>query len=569
MKTCFLVMPIRESGTAEHEHFRTVRETLIKPALVDLGYEVIRADDISQSGDITKDMVELLANSELVVADLTDLNPNVFYELGARHALRKNGTIMLVDETRTSIPFDLQPFRTIKYQPTLIGAELVRAKLSEYASSMDPDGGADNPIHAHLPSLPADVNAHALGSAEGTVRRQIDELRRRLVRYEREYGVLSEGDESIFSMVGRLSAEVRGSSLPQDLMASAKEATQARDVGRFIEVVERMVSTGLRRLSGIQFIELASWASALNLGELEEQLYIEGQRVHPNDPEFERMMLASQAHSLDPAVRKIARDRYEKLIGLQKVADGSWQLPDRTTRRDLASLGVMLDTYHRDKLHRDALQIAQRMVRAHPDSDIALRNFARALEYNDRLPEAIAVYRAALAMSDVGSAASASWLGNTLFTQKRRVDALEVYAAAAMLDPDDGEHFLDMAHVISLASDAGAGGKALPFLARREGDADCREMPPELASEEVTQTLGLCALCCPDLDADDYELAQRLFSAESIETMLRARSARETAVTRTQRRQVAERIYAVAQSPLTLEASATVSRAMELAVEDT
>ncbi len=113
MKTCFVIMPIRQPGTPEYEHFRTIRDTVIEPALVGLAYNVVRADDISRSGAVTADIVELIGNAELVVADLTDLNPNVFYELGARHALRKNGTIMLVDETRSDIPFDLQvDFRT-------------------------------------------------------------------------------------------------------------------------------------------------------------------------------------------------------------------------------------------------------------------------------------------------------------------------------------------------------------------------------------------------------------------------------------------------------------------------
>src|SRR5262249_5718168 len=153
--------------------------------LSSLGFQVMRADDIHQAGGITEDVVRLIAESALVLADLTDLNANVFYELGVRHVLRKFGTIMIIDETRTEIPFDLAQYRVIKYEPTLRGAEIVRNRIAEYADNFRNFDGStsDNPVHVFLPSLPVNVLHQASGSVEGELRQELGILQRRITHY--------------------------------------------------------------------------------------------------------------------------------------------------------------------------------------------------------------------------------------------------------------------------------------------------------------------------------------------------------------------------------------------------
>lgn len=76
-------------------------------------FEVIRADDLVNQQNILKDIVLSIYNSDLIVAELTGLNPNVFYELGLAHALRKN-TVLLTQDIE-ELPFDLRPYRVIPY----------------------------------------------------------------------------------------------------------------------------------------------------------------------------------------------------------------------------------------------------------------------------------------------------------------------------------------------------------------------------------------------------------------------------------------------------------------------
>ena len=78
MKNCFVIMPIQQAETAKYRHYRALYDNIISPTVGAFGYEVKRADDFQKSGSITKDIIVPLAQADLVVADLTDLNANVF-----------------------------------------------------------------------------------------------------------------------------------------------------------------------------------------------------------------------------------------------------------------------------------------------------------------------------------------------------------------------------------------------------------------------------------------------------------------------------------------------------------
>ena len=108
----FIVMPY---GTKEQIDFNRVYSDLIKPALETAGFEVFRADEEMRAGDIRTDMFQELLMADLVVADLSIDNANVWYELGVRHALRARGVIGIRCR-RDYMPFDVYTDRTLRYQ---------------------------------------------------------------------------------------------------------------------------------------------------------------------------------------------------------------------------------------------------------------------------------------------------------------------------------------------------------------------------------------------------------------------------------------------------------------------
>jgi hypothetical protein len=109
--TCFVVSPFGSIGN-DRERFQQVLWQLIRPVL-NPGYKVVRADEIHEEGLITDQIIKHLWMADLVVADLTDHNPNVFYEIAIRHAACK--PIVHLIMSNQAIPFDIANMRAVQY----------------------------------------------------------------------------------------------------------------------------------------------------------------------------------------------------------------------------------------------------------------------------------------------------------------------------------------------------------------------------------------------------------------------------------------------------------------------
>lgn len=110
-KLCFVISPIGAAGSDIRQRCDKVLRHVIRPAVEAAGYQAVRADEISEPGIITAQVIQHLVDAPLVIADLTGHNPNVFYELAVRHMLRKPA-IQLIESDEV-IPFDVAGARTI------------------------------------------------------------------------------------------------------------------------------------------------------------------------------------------------------------------------------------------------------------------------------------------------------------------------------------------------------------------------------------------------------------------------------------------------------------------------
>lgn len=132
---------------------------IIRKAVEEAGLECIRADDIIHSGVIDAPMYELLLEADIVIADLSTANPNAIYELGVRHALRPQTTIVIA-EKQFKFPFDIshlviQPYEHLGKGIDAEEAERVRARLIEMINALVDAGKVDSPVYAFLPRLHA------------------------------------------------------------------------------------------------------------------------------------------------------------------------------------------------------------------------------------------------------------------------------------------------------------------------------------------------------------------------------------------------------------------------------
>ncbi len=111
-KLCFVIAPIGEPDSDTRKRSDQVLKHVIEPPCQAGGYNVVRADKIYKPGLITMQVIEKVLSADLVVADLTEHNPNVFYELAVRHAAQKHIIHLIAKEEE--IPFDLSDYRTIR-----------------------------------------------------------------------------------------------------------------------------------------------------------------------------------------------------------------------------------------------------------------------------------------------------------------------------------------------------------------------------------------------------------------------------------------------------------------------
>ncbi|HEX3536683.1 MAG TPA: hypothetical protein VHU15_07940 [Stellaceae bacterium] len=147
-KTCFVIGPIGEVGSP----IRTAADGFIEyivgrcPALAEFDYgPAVRADRLSEPGRITSQIIRLLLDSDLVVADLSGNNPNVYYELSLRHAIGK--PVIHMAEQGTIPSFDIRDNRTIFYSMDIRVVEAAREQLADQIRRVhDTDYKPMNPI---------------------------------------------------------------------------------------------------------------------------------------------------------------------------------------------------------------------------------------------------------------------------------------------------------------------------------------------------------------------------------------------------------------------------------------
>jgi hypothetical protein len=164
MGTCFVIMGFGEKTDFQSNPQRVLNlnrtyEDIIKPVVIEAGHTCVRADEIIHSTVIDKPMYDNLLGADLVIADLSTANVNAVYELGVRHALRPQRTIVLA-ENSFSFPFDLNHLSILKYEH--LGKEIgftevmrVRKLLKDKITVLMDSREVDSPVFLFIPTLQA------------------------------------------------------------------------------------------------------------------------------------------------------------------------------------------------------------------------------------------------------------------------------------------------------------------------------------------------------------------------------------------------------------------------------
>jgi hypothetical protein len=125
----FVIMPFVEP-------FNTIYRDVIQPVADASNFRVARVDEVAGPGLILEDIRRQIEEAHVIIAEVSTRNPNVFYELGYAHALRKPAVLLAQRLQEPPLPFDISGYRAILYDDTIAGKKVVQTKLSEHLSAI-------------------------------------------------------------------------------------------------------------------------------------------------------------------------------------------------------------------------------------------------------------------------------------------------------------------------------------------------------------------------------------------------------------------------------------------------
>jgi tetratricopeptide (TPR) repeat protein len=323
----FVVMPFSRKATGRTEQgvpseidFDALWERVHEPVLEQLGYRAVRADrDIGAL--IIVEMIQRLAIADLVVADITLSNANVYYEVGVRHAAKKQGCALVsADWSRT--PFDLDQMRQLRFPLADgdVGEDAAKLARDALAAGMQELVDGVSPVFEAVPGFPSasdervtafrdiveqlaqfDADVRAVRAAPESQR--TDRVRALLAQYGarpavREVVALTLlrlvrdhlGFQALLDYIAKLPPKLAAHPfvLEQRALALSGTGDVAGAIGRLEELIERYGETSERLgLLGGRYKRL--YSSATSAGEQQRYLdasidaYERGMRADLND----------------------------------------------------------------------------------------------------------------------------------------------------------------------------------------------------------------------------------------------------------------------------------------------
>lgn len=158
-KKCLVICPFGDDGSEKKKRSDDVYQFLIKPVAESKGYETKRLIDSANPGFISEELMRRLYQADIVIADITGSNPNVFYELALRHSVAR--PFIHIGEDIDDIPFDIAQAQVIKIDKnSLEGIEKTKKDIClQIAQIENKEADFGTPASMHRPKMDSAVKA--------------------------------------------------------------------------------------------------------------------------------------------------------------------------------------------------------------------------------------------------------------------------------------------------------------------------------------------------------------------------------------------------------------------------
>jgi uridine kinase len=138
-KNAFVIMPFNNND------LDTFYKEVVKPTLLENGYEAKRVDEMSMKEQIVERIVHSIEDADLIICELTDKNPNVMYELGVAHSLTRK--VIMIAKHDQDLPFDLKDYEVLFYKPSdkEFNSTRFRSRFNQAIEDVNKEG-ISNPV---------------------------------------------------------------------------------------------------------------------------------------------------------------------------------------------------------------------------------------------------------------------------------------------------------------------------------------------------------------------------------------------------------------------------------------
>jgi nucleoside 2-deoxyribosyltransferase len=273
----FVLMPFQEE-------FNEVYAQLIKGPFESAGFEVFRADDFDHQQSILKDIVVSIAKANVIVADLTYSNPNVYYELGLAHAMKK--AVVLMTQDIDSLPFDLKSYRHIEYSVHFADFQKAHKAVTELAVKIfNKEIAFGNPVSDfigygfNLFQGASSLETSSAISAEAVLESASDGVVDAMINFNECF----EGLSDLVVEFGELTEKV--GSLATDATPELEKSTNSGDLKRARSILRKLATEYEKHVNDLKEINISFKGQLIAVGNSFEIILNHLQEIQNKKPE--------------------------------------------------------------------------------------------------------------------------------------------------------------------------------------------------------------------------------------------------------------------------------------------
>lgn len=444
----FVIMPYGGSDPVQAKEFKRVFRYLIQDSIdnYDSKAEIIRQDYSSEGGYIIRNVIDNLANADLVVADLSYNNWNVAYELGLRHVMSKYGTVLICND-KTELPYDIKQMNVIMYpaEDWIDNAEEISDQITRAIDNAMKRTRPDSPVFDIFPGLPDSLPAMLTGDGNQDAARlaalteeldkakaEVRQLRARIEDAGLEAKDMKQG-KNLRDIMHK--AVAKRMYISDEAVAKLRELADNKDYDEFAEFLAKVLQDGY--LTEYDCKRLYAICKKLNIPDITKAYLETVVEFYPDSEELKAWL--ANAYSTDYHDRDKAISMVNETLGIRR-RDGRYDLVPKVRTRRL--LGAMFDVYLHLKKYEDILLIGKLLLEkgSGKNNGIIYRNISTAAVYLEDYETAREASEKAV---ETEPTAAMSY-----YIRFKYFDAVEEHLAAyealedcVRLDPEDADYY--------------------------------------------------------------------------------------------------------------------------------